>query len=119
MDERVQKALKFANYRTTLNNQLELLKFKVESSHIYSINGGSFQVNRELLVYTNMLVMKEIEQAVLLDKNGLPVLIDDISQFHEDIFDLYHEILNDYHNEYESIRNSRSVQSILDLDEID
>src|SRR5574337_82779 len=117
MDERLAKALEFANYRQTLNNQLHKTKVRAENSLLISKNGGSFRINQELLCFVDMLIRKEMDTIVLLDNNNLPIRIENLGEFFDEILRLYSEITNDYHAEYEKIRKSRSVKSILDITE--
>ena len=53
MSERLTKALEFANYRLTLNNQLVSLRSKLKTKLIYSINGGTFTISRELITFVD------------------------------------------------------------------
>ena len=93
MSTRLTKALEFANYRTTLNNQQSQLKAKIQSQLSYSINGGSFTINRELITFVKLLIDDGEKEAVLLD------------------------IYNDYYAEYEKLRKARKVHKILDLND--
>lgn len=115
MEERLQKALEFANYRQTLNNQLQKLKIRSEGMLIFAKNGGSFTVNRELIGFLDYLNREGIKDAALLDDNNIPVLISDIPEFLKEVTERYFEVTNDYLREYQEIRKSRSVRSILDL----
>jgi predicted HTH transcriptional regulator len=115
MEERLQKALEFANYRQTLNNQLQKLKIRSEGMLIFAKNGGSFTINRELICFLDYLNTAGMKEAALLDDNNTPVLITDIPEFLKDVTKRYFEVTTDYLKEYQEIRKSRSVRSILDL----
>ena len=54
MAAKLQTALEFSNYRQTLNNQKEVLKAKTESLLSYSINGGTFTIDRELITFVKV-----------------------------------------------------------------
>ena len=56
MAAKLQTALEFSNYRQTLNNQKEVLKAKTESLLSYSINGGTFTIDRELITFVKVLI---------------------------------------------------------------
>jgi len=45
MSTRLTKALEFANYRITINNQQAQLKAKTQNLLSYSINGGTFTID--------------------------------------------------------------------------
>jgi hypothetical protein len=119
MEERLQKALEFANYRQTLNNQLQKEKIKIEGLLIFAKNGGSFKVNQELICFLDYLDRTGLEEAVLLDNNNNPIKIKNVKEFLKEITARYFEITNDYLQEYQKIRTSRNVKSILDIKEIE
>jgi len=115
MEERLEQALAFANYRQTLNNQLQKLKIRAEGSLIFAKNGGNFTVNQELICFLDFLNRSNLKEATLLDDNGIPVSIEDVAQFLDEVTTRYFSVTNDYLNEYQSLRKSRNVKSILDI----
>lgn len=115
MEERLEQALSFANYRQTLNNQLQKLKTRAEGSLIFAKNGGSFTISRELICFLDFLVRSEKSNATLLDDNNTPVLIVDVVEFRKEITNRYFEVTSDYLKEYQEIRKSRNVKSILSI----
>ena len=56
MSTRLTKALEFANYRVTLNNQQAQLKAKTQSLLSYSINGGTFTIDIPLITFCKQLI---------------------------------------------------------------
>tara|TARA_B100000575_G_C22972686_1_gene561466 strand:- start:502 stop:867 length:366 start_codon:yes stop_codon:yes gene_type:complete len=116
MSTRLTKALEFANYRTTLNNQQSQLKAKTQSQLSYSINGGSFTIDRELITFCKILIDDGEKEAVLLDIYKNPINIE-LESFYEEIKSRYNEATNDYYAEYEKLRKARKVHKILDLNE--
>jgi len=116
MSTRLTKALEFANYRITLNNQQSQLKAKIQSQLSYSINGGSFTINRELITFVKILIDDGEKEAILLDIYNNPISID-LKSFYEEIMSRYNEATNDYYAEYEKLRKARKVHKILDLND--
>ena len=114
MAAKLQTALEFSNYRQTLNNQKEVLKAKTESLLIYSINGGTFTIDRELITFVKVLIDDKHTDAVLLDIYNHPISVD-LQNFYSEIMSRYFEVTNDYYVEYEKIRKARKVSSVLDL----
>jgi predicted HTH transcriptional regulator len=117
MEERLQKALEFANYRQTLNNQLHKIKIKSEGLLMFAKNGGNFSVNQELICFLDYLVRTGITETNILDSNNIPVQIKDVEVFLKEITQRYFEVTNDYLKEYQSIRKLRNVKSIIDVKE--
>ena len=116
MSTKLTKALEFANYRVTMNNQQAMLKAKTESLLTYSVNGGSFSIDRGLITFCKTLLDSGTTNAVLLDVYDNPILVD-VTEFYEEILSRYFEVTNDYYTEFEKIRKSRKTHKILELNE--
>lgn len=116
-DDRLAKALKFSNYRVTLFQQLEALKLKTANSLMYSCNGGTFKIDRELIAFVDILHREKLPGAFLTDINELPIFIDDVPAFFNDIYTLYFEVMNDYGAEYARIRKARKVAAVTEFGE--
>lgn len=116
MSTRLNKALEFANYRVTLNNQTATLKAKTQSLLSYSINGGTFEINLPLLTFCKQLIDLEHTEAVLLDCYENPIKVE-LESFYEEILSRWFEVTNDYYVEYEKLRKARKVHKVLDLNE--
>jgi hypothetical protein len=116
MSVKLNKALEFANYRITLNNQHAALKAKTQSLLSYSINGGTFTIDRELITFSKTLMDSGHTEAVLLDiyNNPIQVVLED---FFDEIISRYFEVTNDYFVEYEKIKKARKVATVLDINE--
>ena len=56
MDDRLEKALDFSNHMITLNNQRNLIHEKFLENCVHYVNGGKFNVNRELINFCNTLI---------------------------------------------------------------
>lgn len=117
MEERLQKALEFANYSQTLNNQLQKSRIRAEGALIIAKNGGSFKVDQSLICFLDLLERKGMTEANLLDTNNRPVKIEDVSGFLKEVTSRYFEVTNDYLQEYQTVKKSRNVKSVLDLKE--
>lgn len=114
MSEKLNRALEFANYRVTLNNQQEVLRTKTEALLIYSVNGGSFTVDRNLVCFTKLLIDDGETEAVLLDNYKNPIRVE-LADFYAEIRSRYFEVTNDYHYQFEKLRKARKVQNIVDI----
>jgi hypothetical protein len=116
MSTRLTKALEFANYRLTINNQQAQLKAKTQSLLSYSINGGTFTIDIPLITFCKQLLDEGQKQVVLLDIYKNPIQIE-VESFYEEIQSRYFEVTNDYYAEYEKLRKARKVHKVLDLNE--
>jgi hypothetical protein len=116
MSTRLTQALEFANYRVTLNNQQAVLRAKTQSLLSYSINGGTFTIDRTLLNFCKLLLEEQQTEAVLLDIYNNPIKVE-VKTFYDEVLSRYFEVTNDYYVEYEKLRKSRKVHKVLDLNE--
>lgn len=115
MSEKLTKALEFANYRSTLNNQRAILKARVESLLSYSIDGGTFTIDPGLISFVKTLKDSGLETTVLLDIYNNPIQVN-VDKFLTEILSRYTEATNDYYAEYTKLSKARSVKKLLDID---
>ena len=116
MQEQLKSALDFSNYQQTFSIQKKTLKERTEAKLTYGHSGGIFYIDRTLLTFVDMLCNKgRTSSVVLLDLNQNPILITDLSVFHEEILSRYFEVTNEFFEQYEQIKKSRSVEKLLDL----
>jgi hypothetical protein len=116
MDERLKKALDFSNYRQSLSIQRKTLKEKINAKLTYGCHGGLFKIDRSLIVFVQMLIdQNRTENVPLIDQNDNPILIPDLLEFRDEILDRYFTSTYEYYEEYQKIKNSRTVEKLLDL----
>jgi hypothetical protein len=110
MDDKLQKALEFSNYRISLFNIKENVKIKTDTLLTHSINGGIFKSSPTLITFVKLLIDSGKTSAILTDNNINPIKIDNLQEFYDEIFSKYFEANDFYHNEYENLKKSRSVK---------
>jgi hypothetical protein len=116
MDEILQKALDFSNYNQILNIQKKILREKLDLKLTYGHAGGIFKIDRSLISFVQLLVDNgRTENVPLIDFNNNPILIPDLNEFRDEIFDRYFSSTLEYLNEYEKIKKSRTVNKLVDL----
>ena len=116
MDDRLQKALDFSNYRQTLAIQRKTLKEKINARLTYGCNGGLFKIDQTLIAFVQMLINEgRVENIPLIDINENPILIADLNAFRDEILDRYFSATYEYLEEYQKIKSSRTVEKLLDL----
>jgi hypothetical protein len=114
-NKQLEQILDFSNYRKTLTNQLNLLRDSTVAELTVYYNGGIFSVTRELLTFIYMLDGRKNKEVVVLDDNNLPVKVQ-VTDFLEELLDVYFRVTNQYIENVEKLRKQRDVKSILDLD---
>lgn len=115
MSTKLTKALEFANYRVTLNNQQKASRERCEMLLTYSVNGGTFTIDQSLIVFSKMLLETQ-EEAVLLDVYENPILVN-LKEFHTEVSSRYVEAVNEYYTEYEKLKKARKVHTVLEINE--
>ena len=116
MQDQLKKALEFANYKHTFSIQLKILKEKIESKLTFGHNGGLFYVDQTLLTFVEMLIGKQrTAGVVLLDINKNPILIEDLTAFRDECFSRYFESTNEYFEQDQLLKKSRSVEKLLEI----
>jgi len=113
--QRLEKALDFSNTMKTFNLNKNNLKVKTQNLLSYSTAGGSFTVNQSLISFMNFVVSSGKTEISLLDKNDIPIHIDDTDLFLNEVSSLYFEVVNDYYNEYQKLRSSRKIEKVLEI----
>jgi uncharacterized protein YqkB len=115
--EKLEKALEFANYRITLNTQIEQLKATMRNRLVLAKNGGFFTCSPSFVSFVNTLVEQGTESSALLDDNETPIRIEKLKEFRDEMLTRYQETVNSYFREYEKLRRARKVRSIVELDD--
>tara|TARA_B110001454_G_scaffold172864_1_gene163990 strand:+ start:3497 stop:3892 length:396 start_codon:yes stop_codon:yes gene_type:complete len=113
--QRLEKALDFSNTMKTFNLSKNNLKVKTQNLLSYSTSGGSFSVDQSLISFMNFVVLSGKTEISLLDKNDIPIRIEDTEKFLEEVSSLYFEVVNDYYNEYQQLRSSRKIEKVLEI----
>jgi hypothetical protein len=114
MDERLKKALDIGNYMVTFNNQKRLIKDKFYEDLIYYDSGSQFVVTQNLITFVKFLIENGYNtDIVLVDENDIPVKINCLETFYQNILDVYFRATNSYIDSYESLKNSRSIERLI------
>lgn len=117
MDDKLKAALEFSNYRLTLNNQKQNLKQRMNTMLTIGFMSSLFTANLELINFVKQLLDLGIDKYVFLDDNENPVLITELKTFHDKLFTVYTEALNEYYIENEKLKKQRNTQGLVGLDE--
>lgn len=115
MDEKLSKALEFANYTRTFEDQRRLLKEKYFDSLVHYKNGGQFTVDKTLMTFVSILLEKQ-SGAILIDDNNNPINIDDLKEFNDAIFDMYFQSSNKYYTSLHELKSKRSIEKLVEYE---
>jgi|TARA_B110000305_G_scaffold194247_1_gene218225 hypothetical protein len=113
MDERLAKALEASKLLDTINQQKKLLQQQYDANLIHYENGCQFTSSKELISFCQSLISLEQDQIVLIDDNGLPSMVSDLSTFTNNLVNTYATASNKFFSEYNKIKKQRSVEGIF------
>lgn len=108
MSNRYEEALKFANYKITLANQLEQIKFKFENNLIVADSGGFFKAT---LDFINQIHSNPTD--IFIDIKGKPIKITNVEDFKQKINKAYIDSITEYHAEYTKLIKQRNVGGLI------
>jgi hypothetical protein len=116
MDERLENALKFANFRHTLFLEKQRLQEKLKTELSIGYNGGRFYLDRNFLIYLDTITPEEgIGSATLLDEKTTPIFIEDLSEFKFYVSGVYNKAVNEYQMAFQELKTKRTVKAVVDL----
>jgi hypothetical protein len=116
MDEKVKQAFETANFVATFSNQRRIIQEELSQKLVYYINGGTFKVTLELINFAKTSIdLGHTTDVVFIDQNKIPVLVNDVQSFLDDLLSVYFEAVNDYHRQYADLKRLRQVESIAGL----
>ena len=115
MDKRLEKALEFANFNVTLNNQKRVLHEKYQENLIHYHSGSKFTVTQQLVNFVSHMFDSNQDSLILIDDNNIPVEVN-TGTFLNDIKNVYFTATNRYYNEYKKLIKNRSVSGLLEHD---
>ena len=116
MNKKLEQAFDIANYMTTLASQKQIIKEEFYQNLLYYYNGGVFKVTPELISFVKTLMDFGKDLApVLVDSNDIPINVENIKEFLDNILSTYYSAINEYYTKYEQIRKSRSVEKLTEL----
>ena len=115
MDERLAKALEFSNFLETQNNQKRIFLAQYKENLIHYTHGHKFTVTQELINFCHTLSCIYPINAIVLDDNNIPFTITDIDEFTRELIGVYVVASRKYAADYETIKQNRSVQGLIDL----
>jgi len=114
MDDRLQRALNFSNYRQTLHIQKQNLQQRMKNQLQVMQGPGMFLADQQMISFVKTLIDKEWTEAVLIDSKQTPVKVDDLEEFLDKLIDAYFKATNEYYVASERLKRSRNIEALLE-----
>jgi hypothetical protein len=116
MDEKIEKAFAVANYMATLSNQRRIILEEYNQRLLHYVSGATFKINPELINFTKTVIdLGHIDDVAFIDSNNLPVIINDVKEFFDNITLIYFEATNEYSVKYAELKSKRKISDIVEL----
>lgn len=116
MDEKIEKAFEVVNYMATLSNQRRLLAEEIDQKLIYYINGSTFKITPTLINFAKLMIdLKRTSDAVFIDDNNNPVIVEDVKKFFDSITKQYFEVTETYSTRFLAIKSKRKISDLIEL----
>jgi hypothetical protein len=114
MDERLERALEFSNYRRTLSNQKKNIVSRMRVLQTVHHNSGTFFADASTIAFINALIQAGKKTAILIDTKENPIEISDLQDFLELLIGHYVESTNEYKIQIDKLKKSRDIKKIMD-----
>jgi hypothetical protein len=114
MDERLEKALDFANYRQTLANQKRNIRTRMQMLQSVHYNNGSFLADTVTIGFINSLLAAKRKSAIVLDTRENPIKIDNLQEFQDLLIEKYTEATNEYTILLDKVNKARNIKKLMD-----
>lgn len=113
MDQRLEKALAFSNYRITIENRRKALKRRFESMIVVHYGGGMFKADQPTINFVSTLLQRGHKDSILIDEKGNPVEITDLVELLDTLFDAYFKATNEYSSETKTLAKARDIKKAM------
>jgi len=113
MDERLERALEFSNYRITIENQRANLKRRYETMMVVHYANASFRADSDTIAFVGALIQAKTKSAVILDQKGNPTEIEDLKEFQKELIEAYHKATNEYLSEHRKLARARNIKKAM------
>jgi glutamate mutase epsilon subunit len=114
MDERLQKALDFTNYRLVLENQKNNLKLASDQNLHVIHSGQKIKITHSLISFLGTLKQEKQKETTLIDAYDNPVKIDNIDELLKSCIEKYNSTMNDWNIQFSKIKKARNMEKLLD-----
>lgn len=114
MDDRLEKALAFGKYRATIENRRKALQRRFDSMLTVHHGNGMFIANQETIAFVDSLINDGMKDAIMIDVNKVPVDVEDLSTFRQELINAYFAATNEYSSEMKKLAKARDVKKAMD-----
>jgi len=114
MDNRLNDALAFANYRLTLQIQRQNIDARIQSALLLSYQGAIFRASLELIGFV-ALKAAGTQPLLIEDNSGNVITIDNAQEFLQNLTQTYDSAMKLKQEEQFRLKSARSTAKIVGL----
>lgn len=113
MDERLEKALAFSQFRATIENRRIAIRRRFESMLMVHHDNGMFRADATTISFIDTLIQAGNEDAVLVDEKYNPIEVKSLTELKDKLVNAYFEATNEYMSEVKSLAKARDVKKAM------
>jgi hypothetical protein len=110
----IDRLIETTDRRAVFINQVSHAKDRFRMLNVLAWEGHIFELTPEFCSYV-ILQFTLKEACILLDKNDEPVLINDLSEFVEQMGENHTEALNEYHDSYQRLKLAKTTEELIEV----
>jgi hypothetical protein len=114
MDERLEKALAFSNFRATIENRRTAIRRRFETMLIVHHDNGMFRADTTTISFIDTLIQEGHLDATLIDEKYNPIDVTDLAELKSKLVNAYFAATNEYSSELKSLAKARDVKKAMD-----
>jgi hypothetical protein len=114
MDDRLEKALAFSQYRTSIENRKKALTRRFKNMLVVHHSNGIFCADSATIGFVAALIADKHTDAILIDDRGNTVQIDDLVDLKTNLMSAYFAATNEYSVEMAKLAKARNVKKAMD-----
>jgi hypothetical protein len=114
MDNRLNDALAFANYRLTLQVQRQNIEARVNSALLFSFQNAIFKSSQNLIAFVGFRTIRA-EKLLLEDNSGNVIQIANPNEFLSALITAYDSAMELKQQEQQRLKSARSTAKIVGL----
>jgi len=114
MDNRLNDALAFANYRLTLQIQRQNIDARIDTALLVSYQNAIFRASKELIAFVGLRAMRS-ERTLVEDNSGNVIQIENTNEFLTILLAAYDSAMELKQQELQKLKSARSTAKIVGL----
>ena len=114
MDERLEKALAFANYSATIANQKQNIKNRVLQIQTLHKYGGVFLADQSTIAFVQAMIAADETSGIMIDKKENPIRVADYAAFLQDLITAYKRATEEFDTEMGKLKKARNLNKVMD-----